>query len=181
MYPDGFRFDDNVSAVQHDSVRLLFAFQVDGNATRNGEIAFLQDGEETDVVVARKDGSGQSDILIAFSSCRSGGDYEWSNDSDQKKHRAALEAVARFHCRLQLFFSSLIKRLQSGFCTICKLNKNDETQRQEKVVALCTWNLIARHCHRLPNVSSVHGALFKKLRPEFPTGKLSIIRWQRNK
>ena len=76
MYPDGFRFDDNVCAVQHGSVRLLFAFQVDGNATRNSEIAFLQDGEETDVVVARKDGPGQSDILIAFSGCRSGSGYE---------------------------------------------------------------------------------------------------------
>ena len=53
MYFDGFRFDDNVHAVQHDSVRLLFAFQVNGNATRNSEIAFLQDREETDVVVAR--------------------------------------------------------------------------------------------------------------------------------
>ena len=77
MYPDGFRINVNVRAVQHDSVRLLFAFQVDGNATWNGEIAFLQDGEEADVVVARQDGPGQSDILIAdfrrgFSGCRSG-------------------------------------------------------------------------------------------------------------
>ena len=38
MYFDGFWLDDNVRAVQHDSVRLLFAFQVDGSATQNGEI-----------------------------------------------------------------------------------------------------------------------------------------------
>lgn len=55
--------DDNVGAMQNDSARVLFAFQVDWQLAQNSEITFLQNKEEADVIVPRQACPGQMDIF----------------------------------------------------------------------------------------------------------------------
>ncbi len=65
LYLDGFGIDDNVSAVEDYAVRFHIALEVDGHVTQNGKVAFLQDGEESDIITNRQDGPRQTDVFIA--------------------------------------------------------------------------------------------------------------------
>lgn len=48
--------------MQNDAVRLCLTFQVDTNVTVDREIALLDDGQQSNIVMARKDVTGQANI-----------------------------------------------------------------------------------------------------------------------